>query len=135
MNKKLILSVTCILIILSLPSNAYAYNLTGFKWNSSTINYYYNSNGCSSTGRATLGSAALSWTGVDANLFYSSSYKVYCCEVQVPGAEWDGLTTGSASGNYYTQLNLQLNTSKTKTWNSSGARLSVAVHEFGHVLD
>lgn len=134
MNKKLILAISCILLTISFSRVAYAYVLTGYKWSSSTINYYYNSSGCSSTGISTLASAASSWSGVDATLNYSSNYKVYCCEVQVPNADWDGLTTGTANNNLYTQLNLQLNTSKTNSWNNSGARQSVAVHEFGHVF-
>jgi|LSQX01.3.fsa_nt_gb hypothetical protein len=111
----------------------YAYNLTGYKWPSSTIKYYYD-NYNSSRGKSYISSGASAWNGTDATYSFNASYNIYASEVSMPNVEWDGLTQGTASGSYYNSLTISLNMAKTQTWNSDGALKSVSVHEFGHGL-
>ena len=124
------------LIIATIPSmtsRAEAYTLSGCKYNTTSIKYYYD-NFVSARGKSFIGQGAAAWSGVHASLAFGNPYKVYTTEGTVSGVSWDGMTSISCSGGITTSAALTWNMSATATWNSDGALKSVSMHEFGHVF-
>lgn len=123
----------CILMLTLSLSQASAWVAYGFKWPNSNIKYYYDSFN-STRGKNVLAAGASAWNGTDVTYTFNPSYNVYAAEVQMPNANWDGLTSPSVSGGIFLSVSISLNKSFTDTWNNDGALKSVAVHEFGHAL-
>lgn len=126
------------LIFSTLLMPAAAYKVTGFKWGTKTINYYYD-NYVFANAKNAISTATSSWNGsnVDATLRFSASpINVSCTDIDEPTAMWDGLTRCYVDPNtkLFTSQSLLLNMAATETWNSRGALNSVACHEFGHVF-
>lgn len=131
-TKKVAIMVICTLFMLTISSVAQAYVVTGFRWSSNSIKYYYD-NYISSTAKTALSSGASSWSGVDASFSFNSSYNIYCLETYNSNVTWDGITTHylPPTGNYFSTQTVQLNSAKP-AWNNAAALKSVAGHEFGH---
>jgi YD repeat-containing protein len=134
---KILLSVmlTTFILIFNCTS-AYAYNLCGYEWRSSSIKYYYD-NYPSYRFKSTIGQAASAWNSESINASLSFQYPdgVYCAEVTSPNATWDGICyIYWDDEGYVTSATLALNSAISQTWDDSGALKSVAVHEFGHIL-
>jgi len=126
--------IIVISLIYSLVIHVFAYELWyGYKWSSSNIKYYYGSYN-SSRAQYYMTVGANAWNPTDINYSFNSSCNVFAVEVYDPDEEWDGLTTNSNNGTYFTAVSIQLNKAQTYTWMVDGALQSVAIHEFGHAL-
>lgn len=125
--------------IITLGTNipTFAYNFSGPRWQSSTIRYYYE-NWNSARAQSYIRIGGNGWNSTDVNFIQgtASNYNVYCSEVMNPSVDWTGITNSSynATTMLFVSQTIQLNASKTSTWNNNGALQSVAIHEFGHSL-
>ncbi|MCI9550993.1 MAG: matrixin family metalloprotease [Oscillospiraceae bacterium] len=137
MYKKKILFVFFAVMLFSIITPAFAYEVLGYRWKNNTVIWYYD-NYISWQAKNALASGASSWNeaNADASLkFTAASYNVYCSDVEQTEVEWDGMTNGYGDSNtgYFVSLTLYLN-SASKAWDSAKALGSVAGHEFGHVF-
>lgn len=127
--------LSILLVGTTIPALAYTFSVA--RWPSSTIRYYYD-NYNSARGKSFIIAGASGWNGTDVSFVAGNAgnYNVYCTETDNPNVSWDGVTTSyyNSSTGYFTSQTLQLNRSKTNTWNNDGALQSVAIHEFGHSL-
>jgi hypothetical protein len=134
---KTIFSVILIAFLLvSSSTSAYAYNLCGYEWSSSSIKYYYDSYP-STRFKTYIGLGASAWNSTSMHASLTNQYPngAYCAETSNPNATWDGISYVSWDANgYVTSASIVLNTAVTQTWNNDAALKSVAVHEFGHIL-
>lgn len=142
MKKHLKRSIAMILVLsmaIGISTSAGAYQLTGYKQSKSKIYYYYD-NWVGTKAMAAISNAAEAWKAKTTEITIShssenpnSGYDVYISTVNNPNVDWDGRTTGTATGSYYNQLTIIFNTAKV-TWNNDNALKSVAAHELGHVF-
>ncbi len=137
--KRAISAIVALSMAVGISTSAGAYQLTGYKQKNSKIYYYYDS-WLDSKAMSVINTAALAWKAKTTEITIdhygnnpNTGHDVYVSAVNKPGVDWDGITTGSATGVYYDRLTLTLNTAKP-AWNDSNALKSVAVHEIGHVF-
>lgn len=134
-KRLLSLLFTCVFMA-SISIDVYAYKTTGYIWNSSNINYYYD-NYNTSRGQAFFAEGVTAWNNanVDATISFSSGSGFCITEVSNSSVQWDGITNLSLSWGYIsTGTIVAINMAATTTWNDNGALKSVIVHEIGHVL-
>lgn len=126
MKIKKAIALICILSLI-ISMNVQAYNYTGYRWEKTSIKYYY-TNSIFATG-------ASSWSGLDANFSYSSTYyDINCYTVSSPNANWDGISYIEHDMLHITSVTININTAASQTGNNSNAVKSVVAHEFGHAL-
>lgn len=137
--KRTISTIVALSMAVGISMSAGAYQLTGYKQKNSKIYYYYDS-WLDSKAKSVINTAALAWKAKTTEITIdhygnnpNTGYDVYISAVSKSGVDWDGITTGTATGVYYDQLTITLNTAKP-AWNNSSALKSVAVHEIGHVF-
>jgi hypothetical protein len=131
MKKKSVFFIIFALIVFSLPVKVQAYNLSGYRWLSSSIIYYYD-NSISYNAQMAVYRAVSDWSGEDASLSFNAIFNIYCMDTYDSSVEWDGITYSAVdSANYFVSQCLLLNSAKP-AWNSANALESVAAHEFGH---
>lgn len=136
--KKIIILISLtisITILLSTTLPVYAYTLTGYKWSTNSATYYYD-NYNSSRGKTYFKAGANAWNSTDFT-FSIGSYdtrNIFCSETYNSNVGWDGISSYTANGNYYTSITMLINTYYDITWSNDGALKSVIVHEFGHCL-
>lgn len=123
--KKMVALICIFSLMISL--NVHAYNYTGYRWEKTSIQYYY-TNSIFATGAA-------AWSGLDAKLSYGSTYyDINCYTVSSPNAAWDGISYIGHDMLHINSVTININTAASKTWNNSNAVKSVVAHEFGHAL-
>lgn len=132
--RKAITLTLCMVLFLSLSTPVSAYQLANYRWNTTSIRYYYDSWVGSRASRFFhIGATAWNETNVDATLSPGGGSFVYCVVAQDPDEDWDGMLNTSCDHMLnVTAQTLILNEAKTATWESDGALKSVVVHEFGH---
>lgn len=133
--KSLIALLSVVTLFFGSTSSVCAYSYWVAVWPSSVISYYYENN-TSSRGKSYFTKGATGWDSTNVSFVFNSNYdyNIYCVESYSPDADWDGLTSATWSGGYFTSQVVILNSGQTNTWNSNGALQSVAIHEFGHCL-
>lgn len=136
-KKKLAASLLLSLLMGSLVYGiANAYTLIGLRWSTMPVTYYYDSFSHSRTQTSTS-HAVSAWNSTDATLNFSATHKIYISNTSNSSVDWDGiayLVPVSVASNYLSSVSIVINSAKTATWNSTGARNSVVAHEFGHAL-
>ena len=133
--RKIIPLMLCVMLVFASTTTVSAYQLKPYKWNTSSIHYYYdNWVGARAIRFFITGVSAWNSTNADATISYGGGNFVYFCVAQSPDAEWDGMVSTYYSNGYVTSQTLTLNEGITRTWSSDGALKSVIVHEIGHVF-